>query len=142
MGNRLEIWCTTWKWQPLVAFFDEEYRNRIVDVLEICPFLNPLVTVWILREVSWEGQGIYAFCTSSAPFHLPGVLCEHTQDLPYCASVRQIINGRDRVRNFQAIDPVDEACSHSLFCCHGRRGLDLKLSWHLRVQDRADSECT
>ena len=42
LGDSFEVWCATWERETLGALFDEEDGQSIVDVLEVCPFGNPL----------------------------------------------------------------------------------------------------
>ena len=53
--NGFEVRSTAEEREPLVAFFGQEDRDSIVDVLEVGPFLDPLIAVRIFGEVAREG---------------------------------------------------------------------------------------
>ena len=74
MGDCLEIGAAARQWEPLVAFLDEEDREGIVNVLEVGPFVDPLVGVRTLWEFARKAKTINLFWTASVS------VCEQAEE--------------------------------------------------------------
>ena len=87
-------------------------------MLEIGPFVDPLIGIGVFREFSGKAEAVNLFCRESAGRLRKKDAGERTQNLPDDIAAAEIFNGVDRVCDGETVDPVDQAGGDAFFGRH------------------------
>jgi hypothetical protein len=71
LRNGLEVGTTTGKGKSLAAFFDEKDGQGIVDMLEVGPFVDPLICVRVFWEPPRKAEAVNLFWEPSVTASRP-----------------------------------------------------------------------